>query len=460
MQPLASHITSLLTRDHPQTSDITVATTDQSFHLHKFVLSARSPYFRKKLSTSPETTSWKLPITIPPQAFEIAIRYIYLGEVPNDIGGGPGTGYTELEVLEGIDKLSRQLEIRALWEGILESGDRRLARQRRTEEIERGRDQLDTWFRDNVLRHKIIVDSSKANLVRWIRANGVFADVLLQADEVAETRTVRQSILFPAHRAMLIRSEFFLTMFTSSFREAQTTEHLQIVPIDCSPEVLEEVLTFLYTERADIPLEIAVDVLFAADLLLIEKLKVKATVVISTLGNGAMPHTFTQQGVNGAETEEQEEEAINIYDVIRAGWLTRVPRLEEFGARYVAYRLEYYIDEDHFADLIKESAARIKGRQETDSIELLDEYVTPSSSLSTRLVLPCRIQAVTTHRTQQPGLTRSQYPLLPLRALPPSLRRLRHRRPPRPKRRRPPSSHHRRRHPHQRDHPRPRRRSN
>jgi len=259
---------------------------------------------------------------------------------------------------------------------------------------------------------------------------------------------------------MLIRSEFFLTMFTSSFREAQTTEHLQIVPIDCSPEVLEEVLTFLYTERADIPLEIAVDVLFAADLLLIEKLKVKATVVISTLGNGAIPHTFTQQGVNGAETEEQEEEAINIYDVIRAGWLTRVPRLEEFGARYVAYRLEYYIDEDDFADLIKESAARIKGRQETDSIELLDEYVTPSSSLSTRLVLPCRIQAVTTHRTQQPGLTRSQYPLLPLRALPPSLRRLRHRRPPRPKRRRPPSSHHRRRHPHQRDHPRPRRRSN
>lgn len=186
---------------------------------------------------------------------------------------------------------------------------------------------------------------------------------------------------------MLIRSEFFLTMFTSSFREAQPTEHLQIVPIDCSPEVLEEVLSFLYTERADIPLELAVDVLFAADLLLIEKLKVKATVVISTLGNGAMPQTFTQQGVNGAETEEQEE-AIDIYDVIRAGWLTRVPRLEEFGARYVAYRLEYYIDEDDFAELIKESAARIKGRQETDSIELLDEYVTPSPSLSNRLVFP------------------------------------------------------------------------
>lgn len=426
LQPLASHITSLLTRDHPQTSDITVVTTDQTFHLHKFVLSARSPYFRKKLSTSPEITSWKLPLTIPPQAFEVSIRYIYFGEIPNDIGGGPGTGYTEVEVLEGIDKLSRQLEIQALWEGILESGDRRLARQRRTEEVERGRDQLDAWYRDNVLRHKINVDSSKADQVRWDRANGIFADVLLRADQAAEdcddalngtqtppmrntlgplngipvgptshssrspsrTRTVRKSTLIPAHRAMLIRSEFFLTMFSSSFREAQTTDHLQIVPIDCSPEVLEVVLTFLYTERADFPLDIAVDVLFAADLLLIEKLKVKAAVVISTLGNGNMTQTSAQQAADGTETDDEQGEPVDIYDVIRAGWLTRVPRLEEFGARYFAYRLENHIDEEDFAELIKESAARIKGRQETDSIELLDEYAFAVPPRSLRVFLP------------------------------------------------------------------------
>ena len=68
-----------------------------------------------------------------------------------------------------------------------------------------------------------------------------------------------------------------------------------------------------------------------------------------------------------------EEEPINVYDVIRAGWLTRVQRLEEFAARYIAYRLENYIDEDEFEELIKESASRIQKRQETDSIELLDE---------------------------------------------------------------------------------------
>lgn len=405
LQPLASHITSLLTREHPQTSDILVTAAGESFGLHKFILSARSPYFARKLSVAPETTSWKLPSAIPPQAFGIAIRYIYLGEIPNDVGGGPGTGFSEDEVLEGIDKISRHLEIVSLWDDILESGDRRLARQRRTEIVEKGRHQLETWFSDNVLKHKVTINTRKADSVRWDRSNGVFADVLLRADESEDIRAVessmvevpqrkdletgngipigpltqasrsssRKSVLFPAHRAMLLRSDYFLTMFSSAFREAQTTEHLQIISIDCSPEVLEVVLKFLYMEKTDFPLDIAIDVLFAADLLLIEKLKLKAAVVISTLGNGSMSQIPARLDV--AEASRPEQEYLDIYDVVRAGWLTRVPRLEEFGARYLAYRLESYIDEDDFADLVRESANRIKGRQETDTIELLDECV-------------------------------------------------------------------------------------
>lgn len=201
--------------------------------------------------------------------------------------------------------------------------------------------------------------------------NGIPVGPTMQAFRASpQPRQLRKCTLFPVHRAVLLRSEFFLTMFLSGFREAQNTPHLQIIPIDCSPDVLEVVLTFLYAEKVDIPLDLAVDVLFAADLLLIEKLKQKAAVAISTLGNGTM-----SQMPQSLVLDEQEPgpEAIDIYDVVRAGWLTRVPRLEEFGARYLAHRLEAYVDEEDFSDLIKESAARIKGRQETDSIELLDE---------------------------------------------------------------------------------------
>ena len=398
LQPLAAHIPSLLHREQPQTADLTVATYDATFNLHKFVLAARSPYFAQKLAAAPDTTTWKLPPKVPSQSFETAVRYLYLG----DVSASQADGEEEQAILTGIDKLGKQLEIDRLLDGVLESSDRRLARQRRTEEVARGRDQLASWFRNNVLRHKVHVDTARANDIKWDRDNAIFADVLLRADEThedaepqpprPETRTTegplngipiggfshtepstgsipQKSILFPVHRAMLLRSEFFSTMFSSSFREAQETSHLQIIPIDCSPAVLEIVLTYLYTEKADFPLDVAIDVLFAADLLFIEKLKQRAAVIISTLGNG----TASVVEAENPRGETDIEDVLDIYDVVRAGWDTRVHRLEEFGARYMALRLERFIDEPEFAQLVKESAERIQGRQETDTVELIDE---------------------------------------------------------------------------------------
>ncbi|PWY83464.1 ankyrin repeat and BTB/POZ domain protein [Aspergillus heteromorphus CBS 117.55] len=387
LQPLAAHITSLLTRETPQTSDIVVTAAEESLHLHKFILAARSPYFRTKLEAAPETTTWRLPNTIPPEAFGTAIKYLYFGEAPRDLKSGPGTGFTESEVFAGIDKIAKYLEINTLVDSILDSGDRRMARQRRTMEVAKGRDQLEDWFRANVLQHKVTVETSKADDVKWDRDNAIFADVLLRSDELLEDLediesdgansgnlangqpcdSGAKSILFPCHRAMLLRSEFFQTMFASSFREAHMKDNLNVINVDCSPEVLEIVLTFLYTERADFPLDIAVDVLFAADMLFIEKLKTKAAVVISTLGSGNMSQA------EAARTRGTEEDDLDIYAIIRAAWLTRVQRLEEFAARFLAYRLEAHIDTPEFSELIQESASRIQGRQETDSIEMLDD---------------------------------------------------------------------------------------
>lgn len=409
LQPLAAHITSLLLREVPKTSDIAVQTADATFQLHKFVLSARSPYFRNKLSTAPETTSWKLSSSVPTESFQACIRYIYLGEA--SVANVDDEEQQE-SIMVGIDKLSRQLEIPHVFESILQSFDRkqaRQARQRRAEEVERGRDQISSWFEENVLQYKLELESEKADSVKWDRDNGIFADVLLRADEEEDEseemvvdsheqsqprlrstdgplngipighfkpsrspsrqRRPRRSTLFPAHRAMLLRSEVFATMFASPFREGQELEHLQIVPVDCSPEVLEVILSFLYTEKADFDLSIALDVLHAADMLFIEKLKQRAALLISTLGNGAASVVESKNSRGEVDTDE----IINVYDVVRAGWDTRVHRLEEFGARYIAHRLERYIDEPEFKELVKESASRIQGRQETDTVELVDD---------------------------------------------------------------------------------------
>jgi ankyrin repeat/BTB/POZ domain-containing protein 1 len=419
LQPLAAHVTSLLTRDSPQTADITLHTSDMSFQLHKFVLSARSPYFEKKLREKPETKSWKLAPKIATDSFETCIRYLYFGEASVR---GQDSDAAETSVLEGVDKLSRQLEIPQVFDAILNPGDRRQTRQRRQDEVERGRDQMQGWFREHVLQKQFEVDADKTNEVQWKRDNPSFADVLLLADvndeddscETADAPTSnipigpsqptntngRRKTLFPAHRAMLLRSELFATMFTSPFREGQissatpsdptttstpandaTTDSapLQIIPVDCSPAVLSVILTFLYTENASFPLSIALDVLHAADMLFIEKLKQRAALLISTLGNGASsiaeaenPRGNTPKPSDpGFDNSEQPLEWI--YEVVRSGWDCRVHRLEEFGARYMAYRLESYIDDEEFKELVRESAARIKLRQETDTVEIVDD---------------------------------------------------------------------------------------
>ena len=406
LQPFAAHVTSLLSREEPDTYDILITSADRSFKLHKFILAARCVYFQKKLSSTPEITSWSLPASIPTQALEIAIRYIYLGELPRDVGGGPGTGFSEEQVLEGIDKISIQFEIRSLWHELQEIHNRRVSRQNRANETARGRSQLESWFRDNVLRQKITIDSEKAKEVKWDRNNGIFADVLLRADELevedtpdcsgAQTpvqntsipmgpmpslslqsapnsiRRKRTSILFPAHRAMLLRSDYFSGMFSSGFIEAQKTPHLHIVTVDCTPDVLEAVLAFLYCEKTDFPLDLAIEVLFAADQLFIERLKNKAALVISTLGSSSVIQQ-KETALSESESPSPPSDILDPFEIMRAAWELRVPRLETFVARYLAYSLERFIDLPELADLIRESAARIRNREETDSIELVDD---------------------------------------------------------------------------------------
>ncbi|KAF2669266.1 hypothetical protein BT63DRAFT_425003 [Microthyrium microscopicum] len=399
LQPLAAYFTSLLGREHPKTWDLSLTYDNDTIHVHKFILASRSPYFAKKLETSPEITSWRLPNAIPFESIYTAIRFLYFSEVAIDLGDDQ----EEEEILRGIDKFSRQIEVERLFDFALKRDDRRLTRQRMSDELTLARDEVNQWFQKNILKNKIVTDTILAKDVKWVKDNAIFADVILRADEVeeediseeidpgstengfapsntlpigsfkepskssAKQSKARKSVLFPVQKAMLLRSEFFLIMFSSAFKEAQETEHLQIIPIDCSPECLEVVLTFLYTEKADFSLSLAIEVLFAADLLLLEKLKVKAATTISSLASGAPTTDPSKPG------DDETVELINIYDVIRAGWDVRVNRLEEFGARYIANRLEECIDEEDFAQLVKESAQRVKNRQETDTIELVDD---------------------------------------------------------------------------------------
>jgi ankyrin repeat/BTB/POZ domain-containing protein 1 len=400
LQPYAAHITSLLSRERPDTFDLQLVCGNAALQAHKFILAARSPHFASKLNQAPEMATLKLPNTVPVESIYAILRFMYLSELPNDLG----TDEEEEDILRGIEKFSRHIDIERLFDFALNRSDRRLTRQRMTDELTRGRDEIFAWFKDNVLKNKLTVDSSKVADIKWNRHNSVFADVLLRADDyddddnasesnpsdleaasLPQTSSVpigpfsnpsrpssptstRKSVLYPVHKAILIRSEYFLTMFSSGFKEAQNSEYLQIISMDCPPDVLEVVLGFLYAEISDCPLEIALEVLYAADMMLLEKLKTKAATTISSLANGV---SVVEAESSRGQTEA--DDMVEIYEILRSAWALRVPKLEEFAARYIANRLEHYIDKEEFAQIVKESAERVKNREETDTIELIDD---------------------------------------------------------------------------------------
>ncbi|KAG6056545.1 hypothetical protein E4U17_002140 [Claviceps sp. LM77 group G4] len=433
----SSHISSLLARTTPWTSDFTLKTGSQSFPLHKFLFASRTPFFQQKLQENPGLASWTIEDSVPVEAVSIVLRHIYLDDSPTDLvtpsagsvpfkehdgeeeGGGERVG----KVFRGVEQLSKQLGLEQGWDGEA-AKDRRLARQRFLDEEERALKQLREFFTSKILANKVVVDADQASNVKWMsNDNPAFADVLLRADEPDDTynnddvgtvesapghvvptplngettsihpsksndshpsESPRRCVLYPVHKAMLIRSEYFCKMFSGDFLESQHAEHLRMITIDVSPPVLELVLTYLYIENPIIPLQHALDVLYAADMLFLDALKTKAAQAISALGNpttttttaaaGApLQHTPETQQFISPDNDPLEAEPIDIYDVVHAAWDLRVRRLEEFAARYLAYHLEDYIDDPDFHDLIRESASRIKKREETDSIELLDD---------------------------------------------------------------------------------------
>lgn len=371
----STHISNLLNSSPPSTSDFLILTSSSlTFHVHKFLLASRAPYFDRLFRSQPTSSSWTFSSSIPIEAIQLAVRHIYLGQMSADLPP-LGSSTAEEDIVTGLGAISNLLDIETLRESIHVGGDRKLARQRFRDEQERALGQISEFFKANVLGRKIVVDKESVTNVRWSCHNPAFADVLLRADDASRETDPRvgTASLYPAHRAILIRSDYFGRMFSGSFVESQKANHLHIVNVDCSSAVLELVLCFLYTETTDCPLDLALDLLYAADMLFLDGLKNKAAVAISTLGSGARNALGGLTPGNGARGPDADPELINIYDVIHAAWDLGVHRLEAFAARYLAARLEDYIDDGDFHQLIRDSANRIRLRQETDTIELLDD---------------------------------------------------------------------------------------
>jgi ankyrin repeat and BTB/POZ domain-containing protein 1 len=310
-QPFASFLMSLLTPvDLPSTTDIVFRlesdmNQDPSFSLHRFVLAARSEYFRQNLESRWKgKKSVRFSSLVHPRSIESIIKYLYSGECLD-----PGKEYRDnlRTVVESLRLPSELLQI------VDTAGLPPGPSIRDLKRIEMNRVQSDFEnFVQGILTRQVSIENNSLEIMRKQMSleNPVWADCLLYINTQDS-----KSALFYAHLSILTRSEYFFTMFTAPFSESRTIfgkqEVLPLIRLPIEVEVAPIVLTFLYTDRAEIPREMALEVLYAADFLLLPRLKSLATIAL-------------ESDIDPLNELPRED----LYEVLKAAWATNTPRLE------------------------------------------------------------------------------------------------------------------------------------
>ncbi|XP_045847586.1 ankyrin repeat and BTB/POZ domain-containing protein 1 isoform X4 [Meles meles] len=160
---------------------------------------------------------------------------------------------------------------------------------------------------------------------------------------------------FLCHKAFFCgRSDYFRALLDDHFRENEELEASGGLPAitlhGISPDIFTHVLYYIYSDHTELPPEAAYDVLSVADMYLLPGLK--------RLCGRSLAQLLDEDSVVG---------------VWRVAKLFRLARLEDQCTEYMAKVIEKLVEREDFVDAVREEAAAVAARQETDSIPLVDD---------------------------------------------------------------------------------------
>ncbi|XP_014395787.1 PREDICTED: ankyrin repeat and BTB/POZ domain-containing protein 1 isoform X3 [Myotis brandtii] len=160
---------------------------------------------------------------------------------------------------------------------------------------------------------------------------------------------------FLCHKAFFCgRSDYFRALLDDHFRENEGLEASGGLPAitlhGLSPHVFTHVLYYIYTNHTEVPPEVAYDVLSMADMYLLPGLK--------RLCGRSLAQLLDEDSVVG---------------LWRVAKLFRLARLEDQCTEYMAKVIEKLVEQEDFSEAVREEAAAVRGRQEQDSIPLVDD---------------------------------------------------------------------------------------
>ncbi|XP_003740768.1 ankyrin repeat and BTB/POZ domain-containing protein 1 [Galendromus occidentalis] len=323
-------------------TDVLVTTRDgKSRRCHKCILAARSEYFRKVFSQDPNLREVRLDFQSS-ELFESLKEYMYTGTMRMLL--------EEDKVLE-VQKMAEQFLLTSFIDKLLDELDKY--------ECERSR------YIKQV--HHIIIEP-ELDSAELSESFGKLADEYLRKDliELPFGSTKARSIMYAdvcfqvegtrffAHRLFYCqRSEYFSAHLRDHFREAATVNgDIPLISLsDITADVFSCIHEFIYKDYTEnLTATNVFDVLFAADMFLLNGLK-------RYCGNYVGERIDTDNAVS----------------LLKNARMFELARLEDQCVAFISNRLEHFVDDVEFHELVIEDAKQVKERQETDSIAIIDD---------------------------------------------------------------------------------------
>ncbi|CAB1424205.1 unnamed protein product [Pleuronectes platessa] len=328
-----------------QYSDVKFLVHGQTFQAHRCVLSARSEYFTEMFESKwrdKNLITLKHPL-INPAAFGAILQYFYTGGMDIDIS-----------LVEECRRIAKQCKM--------------------TDFIEELESQCKHVYdfvsnKPGICVKVLTVESQSCQLAEEMAQ---LADCALPTElnvgfgELPFNRVD----LFPTYPDVCFRvdgydflchkvffsgrSDYFKALLQDHFSEGGQLQSLPSTPVitlhNISHEVFIHVMYYIYSNTTELTTENVLDVLFVADMYLLTGLK---RLCGKTLGM-----TICED---------------NVLYVLRTAKLFRLSRLEDQCTVFMAKIIERLVEQPEFAEIIKEDAASLAERHETDSVPLVDE---------------------------------------------------------------------------------------
>ncbi|KAK8398875.1 hypothetical protein O3P69_004161 [Scylla paramamosain] len=335
-------------------SDITFVVQGESVPLHRCLLSARSEYFRDMFSTR-----WQERTTVTinrgqvlPDAFRAVMKYIYTGrfECPVELAECCIRIGTNCK-LPNFKTIIQEAQKKAQ---VLQQGKHGLVRVTRVV-VEPGSCQDHVGWQSVGADLRELAQSTLPPDLRFWPTEMPFCHTLDQTN-FADVCFMVGDHPFYCHKMFFCpRSEYFQALLRDHFQETswQNTSGCSLPVVflhNISPEVFATLVHYLYCNQTIVSMETAMEVMMVADMFLVPGLTRQCGVY---LGSCLQVHS--------------------VVSILKLARLFQLPRLEDQCVAFIAKNLDQVVELEQFQTLVLQDAEEVKGRQETDSVQVVDD---------------------------------------------------------------------------------------